>query len=93
MDYQEHFNSFLQRNDLKNKTKALEKIQYLLNTLPKYTRLENQILHDLLTLHYFFYNYTASFSLLNIHLIQHVIDQIIVFIFILKADLNQILVI
>ena len=54
MDYQERFNSFLQRNDLKNKTKALEKIQYLLNTLPKYTRLENQILHDLLTLHSFF---------------------------------------
>ena len=55
---------FLQKYEFKNKKRAKEHIKQLLQTLqtlPKYTKLENDILHDLPKLHYYFHNHTASY--------------------------------
>ena len=55
---------FLQKYEFKNKKRAKEHIKQLLQTLqtlPKYTKLENEILHDLLKLHYYFHKHTASY--------------------------------
>ena len=61
MDYQTRLSLFLQKNNFKNKTQAENYIKLLLRELPKNTKLENEILFDLLKLHYYFYNYTPSY--------------------------------
>ena len=59
MDYQ--LPLFLQKYKFKNKKRAKGHVKQLLQTLPKYTKLENDILHDLPKLHYYFHNHTASY--------------------------------
>ena len=61
MDYQLKLNFFFQKHQFKNKTQAQKYIKHLLQTLPKYTPLYNQILHDLLELHYFFCLFKADY--------------------------------
>ena len=57
--------TFINKYNLKNKTKTKEHLKYLLNTLPKYTPLHNEILFDLLKLHYYFNNKNPDYFIIK----------------------------
>ena len=58
-------NTFINKYDLKNKTKTKEHLKHLLNTLPKHKPLYNEILFDLLKLHYYFYNRNPEYFMIK----------------------------
>ena len=58
-------NTFINKYDLKNKTKTKEHLKHLLNTLPKNKPLYNEILFDLLKLHYYFYNRNPEYFIIK----------------------------
>jgi len=57
--------TFINKHNFKNKTKALQHIKQLLNTLPKNKPLYNEILFDLLKLHYYFYNRNPEYFIIK----------------------------